>query len=973
MKAKSLRRGGIARLFHGAANSVLTLEAECLRLDGDGAPSVIALRDLVRLASKENGVFWAGVVFTTSRDARRFGGFPKDQTAAFVDDVNAQLQPHFERTLNHACAPLVDAVAGTVDLLSEKRYVRASQRKAVVTHTKSALEVTNHALWPDFATDQQRELAQSAQRFVEGSAKLVEHANERFVEAELNRYATFFDSVESQPLTISQRRACVISEDNNLVLAGAGTGKTSTIIGRAGYLLASARVQPSELLMLAYGRKAAGEMQERQDTRLAPWLDGGSPKIKTFHALGLEIIGNVEGKRPDVSPMAEDSRAYARFITEQVDALCVQREYRRELIRYLGSEQYPYRSPFDFASMHEYMEYVRTNELRTLMGELVKSYEETVVANFLTMFGVDYEYEAPYEVETAGPDYRQYKPDFYLPSYGIYIEHFALDENGRPPRHFDQTGYLDGIAWKRDLHEKHGTTLIETYSHLQRSGVLEKALEEKLIEAGVTLDRRRDEEIFEELRRSSSVTDFAEMLGQFLTLFKQSGLSLKSIQKTIAHHRDCARLTLLLELFVPVIEAYEAHLSERRQIDFNDMIHRAIGHVQSGAYSSPFTHIMVDEFQDISAPRADLVKALRAQRDDAIVFTVGDDWQAIYRFAGSDIGYTRYFEKHFGATVTTALDTTFRFNDSIEKVSSAFILRNPAQMRKTITSLVASEEPAVSLIRVLLKEQGLMAALSAIERRVASAETRDRATVLVLGRYNFEVSDWRAPGFKRTLADDRPSIAVEFATVHSAKGKEADYVIVVGLAEGKYGFPCEVPTDKIFELLLPEAEEFTHAEERRLFYVALTRARHRVYLAYNPMASSAFIPELLDDPRSCPVTTDEFGESDGVCAEFPRVRCPNCESGYLVPRVGPYGAFFGCSHFPRCSHIDKPCPLCGGMMQKQGRQKVCTNCGGVVPICPECGGSMVERSGPNSRFWGCSNYRGKPGESAFTCTHTEKI
>jgi hypothetical protein len=122
MKAKSLRRGGIARLFHGAADSVLTLEAECLRLDGDGTPSVIALRDLVRLAGKENGVFWAGAVFTTSRDARRFGGFPKDQTTAFADDVNAQLQANAARTLSHACAPLVDAVAGTIDLLSAKRY-----------------------------------------------------------------------------------------------------------------------------------------------------------------------------------------------------------------------------------------------------------------------------------------------------------------------------------------------------------------------------------------------------------------------------------------------------------------------------------------------------------------------------------------------------------------------------------------------------------------------------------------------------------------------------------------------------------------------------------------------------------------------------------------------------------------------------------------------------------------------------------
>jgi len=295
-------------------------------------------------------------------------------------------------------------------------------------------------------------------------------------------------------------------------------------------------------------------------------------------------------------------------------------------------------------------------------------------------------------------------------------------------------------------------------------------------------------------------------------------------------------------------------------------------------------------------------------------------------------------------------------------------------MVKKISVLAKCEEPAVSFVRVLRAENGLHLALGAIARRAEHDEPGREASVLVLGRYNFETAEWRSGDFKRGLKTKHPNLLVGFGTVHAGKGKEADNVVVVGLAEGKYEFPCEIPPDPILEILLPEDEEFPHAEERRLFYVALTRARHRVYLVYNPMSASAFIHEFLDDAASYPVTSDEFDEGDGVCAELPRAKCPLCGSGYLV-RCSQRGRFFGCSHFPHCRHVDKPCPLCDGMMETQGRFRVCvsTRCSGQVPVCPKCGGAMVERSSPYGRFWGCSNYRGKNDGLDFTCTHTEKI
>lgn len=811
---------------------------------------------------------------------------------------------------------------------------------------------------------------QAVAAFVAGSVDMVSDANERFVTAELAAFREFFDTVESQPLTPSQRRACVVNEDNNLVLAGAGTGKTSTMIGRAGYLLASERAKPHELLMLAFARKAAGEMQERQDTRLEPWLKGTSPTIKTFHALGLEIIGVVEGRRPDLHRMAEDKHAFARFIDEQVSECCDDPDYRAMLVRYCGSEKFPYRNPFDFNSMIEYLEYVRINELRTLKGDIVKSFEECVIANFLSANSVAFEYERPYEVDTAGPEYRQYRPDFCLIDYGIYIEHFALDKSGSPPAHFNQAEYLKGVSWKRNLHADKGTVLLETYSYLKRDGVLESHLAEILTAAGVELVPRSDQELLDELRASSEVSEFAVLLTGFLALFKESGHSLGDLGIRAKSDIDASRLSLLLALFGPILEAYQTELSESRQIDFADMIGKASDCVESGAFLSPYTHVLVDEFQDISAARARLLKALVRQRPDAVLFAVGDDWQSIYRFTGSDIAFTRDFRRSFGPTATTPLSRTFRFNDKIGELSSAFVLRNPAQIRKSIESATVVDQPAVSLIRAVRDEDGLNMALEAISS-CASYGADGVSSVLVLGRYNFTVDEWRTSSEKRRLKLQYPSLSIDFMTVHSAKGKEADYVVVLGLDRGKHGFPSEKPTDPILAWMLPPTETYPLAEERRLFYVALTRARHRVYLVHNPMNASAFVEELRGKDPGYPVCTDEVAV-ELMCAEVPHVDCPECSSGALVPRSGPYGVFVGCNNYPYCRHKEKPCPQCEALMRSNGRSRTCTNpaCGASMPICPKCGAAMVERSGPYGRFWGCSNY----GQGAdFVCTYKINI
>ena len=958
-------RALLARLLFGREGSVLCECTDGLLVTGGDKERLVAVPEMMQPARVVSGLFWSHLVIRTTTETLSYGGFRRVALFPLAAYLNVKLKLYAENRLKTECTDLQSVAEEIRKFLDQQRYARDSRRKQLIDLAQKAITVKKQVFWSLFASAAQKEAAESVSRFIQDSEELVCKANASFVDHEILVFKQFFDTVEKNPLTLAQRRSCVTSEDNNLVLAGAGTGKTSTLIGRAGYLLASGQAQPDELLMVAYARKASEEMQERQDKCLRPLIKVGTPTIKTFHAIGLEIIGKVEGRRPALSPLAEDGHAFALFIDEQLTEQLKDAVYKSKMVRFFTSYLYPYRNPFDFKSMQEYNDYVRQHELRTLQGEVVKSYEECEIANFLLQHGVRYSYEEPYLINTAGPDFRQYKPDFFLPDFGIYIEHFALDKSGRPPAHFDQQRYLSGIKWKRELHQRNKTTLIETYSHLKRDGRLQSVLSESLLAGGVELTRRSDEELLAELKEQGRVSDFAKLLSDFLTLFKQSYLAWSELWEKAKAHIDAERMHFLLEIFKPIYDSYQQHLKESKEIDFADMIGKAIEHIEMGRFHSPYTHIMVDELQDISTARARLIIALLRLRPESVLFAVGDDWQSIYRFTGSDIGHTKHFEEVFGATAITALDTTFRFNNKIGDVASTFVLKNPEQIKKVIESVSHVDEPSVSLVRVLDVEKGLQLALDAINAK-AQPKTGKKSSVMVLARYHFLLNESSLS--RSTLQTTFPRLDITLMTVHAAKGKEADYVVMLGLIKGKHGFPSEQITDALLEFLLPEQEAFRFAEERRLFYVALTRARHRVYLVYNPLMASAFVKELVN--TRYPICTTEFDDAL-VHPDIADVPCPTCKSGNLIPRKGRNGSFAGCNHFPYCRYTEQSCPQCDNLMQRSGRFKICTNnkCDAVTPICPSCNAEMVRRNGPYGHFWGCRNYR---RNSDFICTHTEQ-
>lgn len=711
--------------------------------------------------------------------------------------------------------------------------------------------------------------------------------NTQIAENKVNDAYDLIGNVEGRRLDKQQMMCIVKKAYNHLVIAGAGTGKTTTVVGKIKYLLKSKQCDPKDILVLSFTNASATEMSQRINKET-----GFNIAASTFHKLGLNIIKKSSGISPKITQIE-----LRKFIKEKLSVLMQSDEYLHLLGLHLLYNRVVARSEFDFKTQTEYNEYLRLNPPITINNEEVKSYGEMDIANFFTQNGIEYIYEYPYEVDTRTEERGQYYPDFFLPEYNIYVEYFGINRNGDVPSYFKGSNgmtatqaYQESIKWKRKTHKTNNTIMIECYAYEKFEGILLENLKRKLQEYNVELKPKTAKELWNQLMeesKSKSVLDGAiELFETVINLIKSNDYTINNVRQLNIGNSNAQSNLEILMLIEPIFDAYTKHLKENDEIDFNDMIHLAKQYVLDGKYQNPYKYVIVDEYQDISKARYMLLKALR-QSQDYELFCVGDDWQSIYRFAGSDIGYILNFDDYWGAAEISKIETTYRFSRDLSEISGNFVMQNPAQIKKSIRGVPQSKEFVLGEICGYTDKFVVEFMITRLQ------ELPKNSSVFFIGRYTFDVKLLdenkslkcnynNATGLVDVFLSTRSDLKMNFITAHKSKGLQADYVFIINNRKTRMGFPSKMQDAAILELLLENSNSYPYAEERRLFYVAMTRAKQKVFLITVNEQESEFVDELKS----------QYGDKMRKDA----FTCPLC-GGRLIKRSGSYGEFLGCSNY----------------------------------------------------------------------------
>lgn len=714
-----------------------------------------------------------------------------------------------------------------------------------------------------------------------------EELNQEILNSELINQKTFLDCIESQPLSLEQAKAVITFDNRVLLVAAAGSGKTSVMVARAAYATMKNFIKPSKILLLAFNRVAAVELQERVKNRFENAnIDSTGIKASTFHAFGLDVIGKGLGARPSVAPWVENKQD-----TEEVAKIVFELKESSEDFKYKWDL---YRLIFPAETLKvvdvdpdAWDSESKEQGFRTFDGKIVRSHGERMIANWLYLHGVSYQYERDYKILTADAFHRQYKPDFYYPDIDAWHEHWALDQRGNPPPDF--VGYLKDIEFKRNLHASNNTDLIETtFGEVVFDNGLAK-LKENLLSRGIKLnwDPDRPKAEFTNIEDSEMI----KLVRTFMTHIKSNSLSAIEIESRLNqewNYLKSDRTALFLDFFWLIYSEWNRRLSAASAIDFEDMLIQAAHVIENRKHIPDYDLILVDEFQDSSAARARLVKSLLNVKGKYIL-AVGDDWQSINRFAGADVSLMSHFHESFGRGPTLHLSRTYRSTQTIADVATKFVTKNPDQIKKQVVADQGILGNPIILIRAGDEQQGVRDALQRISEDVKISGSNN-ASVYILGRYKKNI-EW-VPN------DSFPNLKITYRTIHGSKGLEADYVVLVNLESGRRGFPSEIEDDPILHLAMSELEAYEHAEERRLLYVALTRARKQTFLVARQNKESMFAVELMLE--SLVVTVDPANSGNSTVQV-----CTVCEKGVMRIISGPYSNFLSCSRWPTCLHRSK--------------------------------------------------------------------
>jgi DNA helicase-4 len=773
--------------------------------------------------------------------------------------------------------------------------------------------------------------------------------NRNYVNAQKEKLSEYFDNIEGKKLDDQQRTALITDEYSNLIIAGAGSGKTLTILGKVQYLIEKKNINPINILLLSFTKKTVEELNERlKNSKL-------NIEATTFHKLGYDTIKKYHSETPAVTNENVLTGVIKDYLQNDIfnDSEALQ-SYIQYVACYMNipegfdnfnsfGEKLDTEKGIDFHTLKskcEPLNIVANTILDTIKGERVKSVEELIIANFLYLNGIEYEYEKPYPFGIT-----MYRPDFFLTEYDIYLEHFGVDENNRAKwlTPFNEQKYVQGMQLKREAHKTHNTKLLETYSYYNRDNVLLKKLREMLEAEKVSFKPIDAKSIYIKVSDNDKYfgKEIIKLIESFINLSKSRKLNHNSLVSLFSDKTKkqssfmYERQDMFLQFVLPILEKYDKTLKEKNEIDFNDMINSATDAIKNNRPKYTYQYIIIDEYQDISFSRFNLIKEIR-DLSGARLICVGDDWQSIYRFAGSDISLFSNFEKYFGKSEKLLIEQTYRNSQKLIDITSKYIQKNSKQISKFPKSRKEPLEDPIKFVHYR-QEQIEDTFINEIQNLINKYGNK---SILVLGRHSFEINDLikltsRVKYIERSGKLDiqgLDDIDIKYLTVHKSKGIEADNVIVLNLKNHLLGFPNKMTDDPILSLLLNDDEEYRFAEERRLFYVALTRTKNEVVLLI-PSDVSLFAEELLTDNNYL-LTTSE--------GTLNNTNCPYCKTGKLVIRQNSSNGtqFLGCSHYPNCNQTFNNLEILEDKL-----------------LCPDCkSGFMTKKTGRFGNFLGCTNY-----------------
>ena len=704
--------------------------------------------------------------------------------------------------------------------------------------------------------------------------RLVKQHNEGIITFLLDTHKEFFDHCLKYPLDKQQRRSIVSGEENCLVVSSAGSGKTSSIVGKAEYLTEINKINPQNILLISYTNKAAAELTERMGI--------AGLRGYTFHKLALDIIGQTTGQKPSIyentdalfvkiyHELLNDKKFKKSVIEYFIDYQTPEKEWekRKNERRQQLSEQKEVRLKATFPDMDGKTVYVRSEQ-------------EQKICFALSSLSVKFRYEEPYEHPLVDEMHSQYKPDFsiYFEQGGEtkrkYLEHFGVDEHGLVPIWFAKDRgityeeanqkYNDGITWKKAAHEKFGTKLLTTSSADFHYSDIREKLKTLLEKADVSIQEKTDAELYDMVLPPNSKHEkaFIRLVVTFVTLIKSSCKSVDEVLRQTKNAGDERSTFIIKNIFQPVYKRYIEELANINQIDFTDAILQATDICRS-SHPVKYDYIIVDEFQDISVDRYNFLKVLREGNPPAKLYCVGDDWQSIYRFSGSDMALFNQFSDYFGQTEINKIETTYRFGEPLVSLSSQFIQRNEAQIKKNIHPFNPQVKTELQFCDYERRDY-----CNVIGQLVASIPL-DKS-VFLLGRYSFD--DYYLSFMYKSVKEGNRFFyiigdrKIEFLTVHKSKGLEADYVIILQCNKDTYGFPSLVSDDPVLNYVLTKSDQYPYGEERRLFYVAITRAKVKTYILYDRRFPSVFVDEFLHPEK---ITEESYAKHPNANKKWTR-------------------------------------------------------------------------------------------------------